>query len=64
MAFSVFSAPIELRYQLFPLIITFSLETFLIAFIVREVQSASEKTRTVEAGIQKKVAFEMEKNVR
>jgi hypothetical protein len=36
MAFSIFTAPIELRYQLFPLLITFVWDVIFVAFIVQQ----------------------------
>lgn len=42
MIFSVFSAPIELRYQLFPVIITFAFMILLIECIIREMPSTRE----------------------
>lgn len=36
MVFSVFSAPIELRYQIFPFLFTFSFDLFLLAFIIEQ----------------------------
>jgi hypothetical protein len=39
MVFSIFTAPIELRYQLFPLLITFVWDVIFLAFIVQQTKS-------------------------
>lgn len=48
MVFSVFAAPIELRYQLFPLILTFSFMLLFISFVLEESRTKEAKKRNNE----------------